>query len=344
MDQRYGPGPGPELRPLSAGETLGAAIGVYSGNALQLWAAVAVVVVPLELIELVIRLSSTPSGSFVHDGILYSSSLTVSNNGLGASVVVALIGGLAQLLAIGAVFRLVLDDYLGRHTSVQESFEFAADRLLSLLWIAILIAVLVGIGFVLLVLPGVYLLIAFSVAIPVLMAEGIKGLPALTRSRRLVGGRWWATFGRLFIAWLLLVVLSLVFAALNVASALSVSSVTVYLVVNAVVAGITAILTAPFTAAVATVIYIDLRVRKEGVDRDQLLGGEPASSAWPPNYVRPPGAGAAYGFGTPAPADRPSPPESIGGWPRNQPPPQAPPPKQPSSDPDAGGSEPADGS
>lgn len=346
MDQRYGTEPGSELRPLSAGQTLGAALGVYSGNALQLWAAVAVVVVPLELIELIIRLSSIPSGSFVHDGTLYTNNLTTASSGLGASLVVALIGGLAQLLAIGAVFRLVLDDYLGRHTSVQESFEFAADRLLSLLWIAILVAVLVGIGFVLLLLPGVYLLVAFSVAIPVLMAEGIKGMRALTRSRQLVSGRWWATFGRLFIAWLLLVVLSLVFAAVNVASALSVSSVTVYLVVNTVVAGITAILTAPFTAAVATVIYIDLRVRKEGADRDQLLSGEVASGGWPPSYIRPPGAGDAYGFGGPSTPERPSPPETLGGWPRNQQSPYVPPPppEQPPSEPNTGGPEDADGS
>ena len=192
MDQRYGTGPGPDLRPLSAGETLAGAIGVYSGNALQLWAAVAVVVIPLELIELIIRLTSIPSGEFVHDGALYTNNLTAASSGLGASLVVGLIGGLAQLLAIGAVFRLVLDDYLGRHTSVQESFEFAADRLLSLLWIAILVAVFVGIGFVLLFFPGLYLLAAFSVAIPVLMAEGIKGDArahplAATGQRTLVG-------------------------------------------------------------------------------------------------------------------------------------------------------------
>jgi hypothetical protein len=262
--------PGTDLAPLSLGETISAAVSSYAGNALQLWQAVAIVVVPLEALELIIRRTSLPAGTFVHDGALYTNGLRVTGPGLGAAVAVALIGFLAQLLSIGAVFRLVLDDYLGRKITIGESFSFAASKLLALVWISILTTVLVAIGVVLLIVPGVYLFVALSVAIPVLMIEGRTGFKALGRSRRLVSRRWWATFGRLIVAWVLIVLVSLILGALNIASALNVSSITAFLAVNALISAIEAILTAPFTAAIAAVIYVDLRVRKEGVAKADL--------------------------------------------------------------------------
>jgi hypothetical protein len=258
------------LSPLGLGETISAAASVYARHAVKLWAAVAIVVIPLELIELIVRRSTLPAGSFVHNGTLYTTELIVYSTGIGTSLALALIAFLAQLLAIGSVFRLVLDDYLGRPVSVGESFSFAAVRLLALVWLSILAALLVAIGFVLFVLPGIYLLVAFAVAVPVLMIEGRRGLAALGRSRRLISGRWWATLARLIAAWLLIALASVVIGAINLNSDLHVSSVTLYLAVSAATAALTAILTAPFTAAVATVIYVDLRVRKDGISATQL--------------------------------------------------------------------------
>jgi hypothetical protein len=279
--------PGGDLATLSLGETISAAVSLYARNAPQLWQAVAIVVIPLEVIEVLIRRSSLGADTFVHDGTMYTVGLGQTGTGIGATIGVALIGFLAQLLSIGAVFRLVLDDYMGRRISIGESFSYAASRLLALVWISILYAVLVAIGLVLFVLPGVYLIVAFSVAIPVVMIEGRTGFKGLERSVRLVSGRWWATCGRLVLAWLLVVVVSLILGALNLTSALNVSSVTLWLVVNAVIAAVEAILTAPFTAAVATVIYVDLRVRKERVTKADLDARRLSSSDSDPGAVGP---------------------------------------------------------
>jgi hypothetical protein len=262
--------PGSDLATLSLGETINAAVSLYARNALRLWQAVAIVVIPLEVLEVIIRRTSLPNGTFVHDGTMYTVGLGQTGSGIGASIGVALIGFLAQLLSIGAVFRLVLDGYLGREITIGESFSYAASKLLALVWISILYVVLVAFGLVLLVIPGIFLSVAFSVGIPVLMIEGRIGVRALGRSIQLVTGRWWATFGRLFVAWLLIALVSLILGALNLASALNVSSVIGWLILNAAIAGVGAILTAPFTAAIATVIYVDLRVRKERITKADL--------------------------------------------------------------------------
>jgi hypothetical protein len=266
------------LAPLSLGDTIGTAASVYSRHAVKLWGAVALVVVPLEVIELIVRRVSLPAGTYVRDGAVYSTGLVASGTGVGTSLALGLIAFLAQLLSIGAVFRLVLDDYLGRPVSIGESFSFAAARLFALVWLSILAALLVAIGFLLFILPGIYLLVSFSVAVPVLMVEGRRGFAALARSRRLVGGRWWATFARLIVAWVLLALVSIVIGAINISAALHVSSITLYLAIGAATAAITAILTAPFTAAVTTAIYVDLRVRKDGITGDLLDLREPG---WP---------------------------------------------------------------
>lgn len=56
---------------------------------------------------------------------------------------------------------------------------------------------LTGILFLLLVVPGVWMLVNVMVVLPVLVFEGVAHAAAIQRSRELVRGRWWATALRL---------------------------------------------------------------------------------------------------------------------------------------------------
>jgi hypothetical protein len=314
------------LRPLSVGETLDAAIKVYAGNAVKLWEAVAIVVIPLEIIQLIIRRATLPSGVFVHDGQLYTTTLNGSTGGLLPVLLVALIGVLAQLLSTGAVFKLVLDSYLGGTPDLSESYAFAKTKVFSLLWLSILIGVFVAIGFVLLIIPGIYILVATSVAIPVLMLEGITGFQAIRRSAALVSHRWWATFGRLVTAFLLVGIASAIIGVISggLSSALSVSNVTLFLTISALLSAVVTILTTPFTAGVLTVIYIDLRVRKEALDIELLAGeaGSGGAAAAAGGAAAAAGGAAFGGPAAPAPGGPPPGAPAFGGPP--PPPPGAP--------------------
>jgi hypothetical protein len=297
------------LRPLSVGETLDAAINLYRRYAVLLWQAVAVVVLPLAVIQVIVVRASLPSGVFLQNGTLYTTNLNGSTTGVVPSLAVIVIGALAQLLSIGAVFKLLLDGYLGRRPELGESFAFAAARLGSLVWLAILGGVLVVIGLFIVIIPGIYLIGAFSVAIPVLMMEGRTGLSALGRSRELVSGRWWPTIARIVVAGLLVGILEIVVGLINVGSALGISNVTLYFAVNALVSAVASIIAAPFTAAVVLVTYIDLRVRKEALDLELLAGGAGGAGGTSDPWVA---AGDGY---QPRSSERPAP-ETIGGWPR----------------------------
>ena len=82
----------------------------------------------------------------------------------------------------------------------------------ALAWTLFLPMVLVGLlqglvvlgGFVLLVIPGIYLLVAMAYAQMVFVDQGVRGWKALTISRDLVRGRWWGVFWRNLVASLLM--------------------------------------------------------------------------------------------------------------------------------------------
>jgi hypothetical protein len=104
------------------------------------------------------------------------------------------------------------------------------------------------------------------------MLEGLTGFKAMTRSMRLVDTRWWATFARVLVAFLLYGVIIFVIGAIvgALTDGLSVSNVTLWVAIDGILRAVVIILATPFIAAVITVIYIDLRVRKEALDIELL--------------------------------------------------------------------------
>jgi len=76
-------------------------------------------------------------------------------------------------------------------------------RLLPLFGTYLLMVVLLILGFLLLILPGIYLSIAYMLAIPLVVEKNMSPWQALEASRKAVGKRWFAVFG-LFIVIMLI--------------------------------------------------------------------------------------------------------------------------------------------
>jgi hypothetical protein len=276
----------PELRPLSIGEILDVAIKIYLRNAWTLFRVVLVVVAPVEIVSALIQASAATNDSDTtttssHDVALYLSAL-------GAATILGL---LANTVATGASFKAVADAYLGEQPTWRSSLRFAFVRLHSILWITLLGGIATVIGFVFCIIPGVYLWIAFAVAVPVLLTEGVKGTSALGRSRALVRDRWWGTFGVVLLGTILAGIVSGAIGALGgfTAGSTDAGSVTGFLV-NSVSGTLGSMIATPFTAAFVSVLYFDLRVRKEAFDL-QLLAERIGLTAPPEGGYRPaPGA------------------------------------------------------
>jgi hypothetical protein len=273
----------PALRPLRVGEILDAGIKIYLGNARSLMGLTAVVVVPFQALSALVLLSTTSYSSEVPHGLAAISSTRASNHAtsLGGSAILDLTGVLIGVLTTAACVKAVSDVYLDQPTGIGVSLRFALRRLASLLWLEIMTFVLLALAFVALVIPGIWLYAAWAVAVPALLIEGRRGWGGLSRSFRLVRGRWWAVAGVLLIAAVMTSVVSGAIEGVLVAITLAGgASVLTTIVIVSLAAGLSAVLTRPFQAAVTTVLYYDLRVRHEGYDVALLaeqLGIEPAA-------------------------------------------------------------------
>lgn len=170
-------------------------------------------------------------------------------------LVVAFVG---TTLATGVAFTAIADAHRGRDPTWRSSLTTAMSRWGSLLWLGILIPALLVVAFLALVLPAIYLWVAWAVAIPVLLDEDRRGLKALGRSRRLVKGNWWPTLGIMLIGGIVGAVISWL---VGVVVRIGQSSPTVAdgLAVEAASSLITQILTTPLLAALAAILYFELR-------------------------------------------------------------------------------------
>jgi hypothetical protein len=273
-------GPWRQLPPLGVGEILDAAIKLYTRNAVTMWKIVAVVIIPVSIVNQIVIGSSLPSGAFVSGGTLYTPTGTLGTPAAGVVVELAL-GVLSVLIVNGSLALCLVDAYVGKPLDWRQSLLAASDRLGSLLWLSILYGVLAGLGFIALILPGIWLMTVWSVAVPALMFEHVGGLKALGRSFELVRGRWWATFAELLVAVIMLGVVLFVVGLIfrGIESGLSIGSTGLWLALNGLSTVVGALIVYPFIGAVIAVVYVDLRVRKEALDLEQLAGLGPTSAA-----------------------------------------------------------------
>jgi flagellar biosynthesis protein FliQ len=274
----------PQLRPLGIGEILDVGIKITTRHFGTLARAVLIVVVPLQLIAAIVDFSAT-------EGTLSSGGSNLETDEFGnpevdtgevwtflaAFTVSAVLGLLAQTTATGACFKAVADAYLGRVPSWRGSTTFVLRRLHSILWISFLTYLLAGLALLACILPGVWLFIAWTVAIPAFLTEGVKGRRALGRSFRLVRHFWWRTFAIIILGSILASLVSGLLVGVLTAVTFTSDSTLAFVIANFVASVAAGVLTTPFIAAVTIVLYIDLRVRKEGFDLALLaerLGGD----------------------------------------------------------------------
>ncbi len=278
------------MRPLSVGEILDVAIKVYLRHAGTLFRVVLVVVAPIEVLNTLVFASALPDDlnrpAFAPAAPGETEPIRPEElwTTVAAFGVVFLLAILAGTIATAASFKAVADAYLGERPAWRSSLRFALVRLHSLLWVTVLGGVLVLLGALLFVVPGIWLWIAFAVAVPVLLMEDVKGRRALGRSRRLVRGRWWQAFALVLLGYLLAGIAMTVLVGLVEATAFTDlgESAVAYLALSTVASTVASVLTTPFIAAFVTVLYFDLRVRKEGFDLELLarqIESQPPSGA-----------------------------------------------------------------
>ena len=291
----------PHLRPLGIGEILDVALKIVWRNAGTLVRIVFFVVFPVQVLTTLIEWSAVPSGFDKGTGTVSGRDAATLAAGIGVSVLMQI---LAVVLASAACYRAIGSAYLGERTRWVDSLRFALSRLHSILWVLLLTALAVGIGWIFCVVPGVILGVYFSLAVPVLLTERVKGRRALGRSRALVRRSWWRVFAVLLLGGILAWIVNLIVGGLvGAVTSFNTTPTDFVSAVGSVVSGTAGqLVSTPLIAAFVTVLYFDLRVRKEAFDLQLLaenIGVAPPPGWAPPADVRPPLPGGTIGVDQP---------------------------------------------
>lgn len=261
----------PELRPLGVGETLDAAAAVYRRRFWPLLKLTAMVVLPVQALQTIVLLSSTPdsltrgmTGTLAPGFEDPSKEIWVY---LAATVGAAVLGLLATALATAATTKLVADTYLDEPTGSRESLRYATKRFATIIGASLATGILIAMGTLACLIPGIWLMVSWSVVIPALVVENIGVGPAMRRSFALVKHRWWPMLGLLITGQLLgSIAQALIAAVLEIAVKPLGEGVTGSIAANGIAGGIGSVLTTPFVAAAFVIAYFDLRIRDEGFD------------------------------------------------------------------------------
>jgi hypothetical protein len=196
---------------------------------------------------------------FVITGIV-ASLLVAAGNGL--AIVAFLISFVAGALFTGMIVELVADVQDGRRDhSAGQLLKAIGPVFNQLIVVAIIAAIGIGVGFTLLIVPGLILMTIWAVVAPVVVLERPGVFAAFGRSRELVRGNGWPTFG---------VVLVLALLVQLIAVAIDASAESAGTGVGIVVRVIVGVLVGPVSALAAAVLYFELR---------RLRGGAPLGAS-----------------------------------------------------------------
>jgi hypothetical protein len=194
--------------------------------------------------------------------------------GLFGVLLADLITLIALYLLQAALVKAVQDVRGGTGTlSVGQTFSAAVPYLGSVAVASVVAGIAITIGFILIIIPGLFLITIWCLIVPAIVLEGAGTFASFGRSWQLVRGHFWNVFGTLFLVFVILfvleLILGLIFGALPT------------LLTGFLVSVIGGTLVAPFIAVVVTLIYFRLTAAETQTAASASWGGS-GSAPYPP--------------------------------------------------------------
>ena len=200
----------------------------------------------------------------------------------GPTVFIAVIGLLVQVVATilltGVITVVMGQAVLGNQITAGQAWATVRPQAWRLLGLGLLVGLVVGLGWCFCLIPGIVLGVYFSLSSAALVLERSTVSASMSRSWRLVSGAFWRTLGAL-------ILMGIIYLVINIAVGVpfsipeyispSIDPVTLGVdetryVINQAISTIGSIIvstiTMPFIAAGIALIYIDRRMRTEGLD------------------------------------------------------------------------------
>jgi hypothetical protein len=259
---------GLELRPMGTGEILDRAFRLLQQN---FWLFFLILLIPEALSFLV----EQGVALVVIGGVSQEMSAAALAGGGISALLAFVVFIIIFIWAQGAMIHAVSETYLGHDTTLRASYSAMRPRLGGLMGTMILMWFFVGLGVVLLVIPGVILLVMWLMTDKAVVLEGKKGMGALGRSRELMAARTEPGFWNGPKVKASVIILVCVVVAIGIHLILQIPALVLNvaipdsLLMHLIKQALSALAGAAATAyaSIAMILfYYDIRIRKEGFD------------------------------------------------------------------------------
>jgi len=253
------------LEPRNIMGILGETFKIYRRNFLGL---MVIVVIPLTVLYVLDYVLMTP--------VINTAEMEISS--LPLFFVMLAIFLLVYALMGGALIHAVSEQSLGRTIGVGRAYRFVWRRLGAMIgaqflaFLVVLVASIpviivafflipltLGFSFLLVAIPAIYFGVRWAFIVQAALLEGVDARAALSSSTDLVKGNWWRVFG-------ILLVVGIIVGGVAFILELTVGRIPY---AGSVIAGI---LPTPIVITAATLLYYDLRVRKQGYNLETMAG------------------------------------------------------------------------
>jgi hypothetical protein len=270
---------------MTLGDVLDGAFKLLKANLRTIVLVAAVFLVPVNLVAAFLQRDLLGGNSLLR--VLEDPSLVEQSAGpSGAQLAGTTVAALASVLVIpfvgGAISRVVAASYLGEQLDPGPAIRVTGRRFLALLGVFLCGLLLKLAGLVLCLVGALVPMTFFLAATPAVVVEELGPIRALARSATLVRPRFWPTMGVAVVSGLLATVLGNILSTPFQIGALAIGFRWGWILV-AVGSILPALVTTPFVAIVATLVYFDGRIRHEGFDL-QVIAAELARGASAPAH------------------------------------------------------------
>jgi hypothetical protein len=265
------------LHPMTFGDVLDGSFRLLKANLRTIVLVAAVFLIPVNLVAAFFQRDLLGGYSFfrlLEDPSLFEEAASTgpSNAALFGSLFAVAASVLVTPFVGGAISRIVAASYLGGELEPGPAIRATWRRFLALLGVFVFTLLLKLVGLLLCLVGVLVPMTFFLVTTPAVMVEETGPIQAMARSVALVRPRFWQVMGIGIVsgvmAWFLGNILSAPFSFL----ALAVGYRWGWILV-AIGGIVPALVTTPFVAIVATLVYFDLRIRNEGFDL-QMIAAE----------------------------------------------------------------------
>lgn len=170
----------------------------------------------------------------------------------------------------GMVVKAAVNSFNGQTTSFGDAFNVGIQKFFPLLGLGFVAGAGIGLGYILLIVPGVILSVMWSVAAPTVVAEKRGVFESLQRSRDLTRGYRWHVFGLLVIYLILSWIVGIAVGGLSVAFGGGFLNGAPNIWVAMISGPVVNILSGVVASAGVAALYYELRTAKEGVGSEDL--------------------------------------------------------------------------